>query len=84
MKKAIDDLEMPEEIDFSNAERGRYAKRIATGTSMVLLEPDMTNVFPDSESVNAALRMVLRAGVLAAGKSLGDVIRERHTAKRAG
>ena len=27
MKKAIDEDEMPAEIDFSNAERGRYAAR---------------------------------------------------------
>lgn len=70
MKKAIDEEEMPAEIDFSYAVRGKYAGRVANGATMVLLEPDITKVFPDSESVNAALRMGLRAGALAAGEAI--------------
>ncbi len=81
MKKAIDDGEMAQEIDFSNAVRGKYAGRIANGATMVLLDPDIIEVFPDSESVNAALRMVLRAGVLAAGKSIGEAVHEGQTSK---
>jgi len=72
MKKAIDEDEMPAEIDFSNAERGRYAARVGAGVRMVILEPDVTEFFPDSEAVNAALRMVLRAGVLAAGAAVQE------------
>lgn len=63
--KSTDDAEMPAEIDFSGGERGRYAKRFAEGTNLVMLEPDVAEVFPDSESVNAALRVVLRASVKA-------------------
>jgi hypothetical protein len=70
MKKAIDEEEMPAEIDFSDAERGRYAGRVGEGVRMVMLEPDVTEFFPDSEAVNAALRMVLRAGVVAAGEAV--------------
>jgi hypothetical protein len=70
MKKAVDEDEMPMEIDFSKAERGRYAGRIDEGVRMVMIEPDITEFFPDSEAVNAALRMVLRAGVLAAGEAV--------------
>jgi hypothetical protein len=81
MKKAIDDGEMAQEIDFSNAVRGKYAGRIANGATMVLLDPDIIEVFPDSESVNAALRMVLRAGVLAAGESIGGAVHEGQTSK---
>ncbi len=81
MKKAIDDGEMPQEIEFSNAVRGKYAGRIANGATMVLLDPDIIEVFPDSESVNAALRMVLRAGVLAAGESIGEAVHEGQTSK---
>ena len=63
MKKArnADPAEMPREIDFSGGERGRYAKRFAEGTNLILLAPDVAEVFPDSDSVNAALRIVLRA-----------------------
>ena len=63
--KATEDSEMPAEIDFSGGERGRYAKRFAQGTNLILLEPDVAEVFPDAESVNAALRVLLRASVKA-------------------
>jgi hypothetical protein len=66
MRKARNSDEMPGEIDFRGGERGRYAKRFAEGTNLVLLAPDVAEVFPDSNSVNAALRMVLRAGARAA------------------
>jgi len=56
---------MPAEIDFRGGERGRYAKRFAQGTNLVLLAPDVAEVFSDSDSVNAALRIVLRASARA-------------------
>jgi hypothetical protein len=59
--KVTDDPDMPAEIDFRGGERGRYAKRFAEGTNLVLLAPDVAEVFPDSDSVNAALRVILRA-----------------------
>jgi hypothetical protein len=60
------DPDMPPEIDFHGGERGRYAKRFSQGTNLVLLEPDVAKVFPDSDAVNAALRVVLRASSQAA------------------
>ncbi|MDO9142326.1 MAG: hypothetical protein Q7U38_18565 [Methylobacter sp.] len=36
--------------------RGKYAKSYQEGTNIVLLEPDLHKIFPDSESVNRALR----------------------------
>jgi hypothetical protein len=67
MRKArnSNEIEMPREIDFRGGERGRYAKRFAEGTNLVLLAPDVAEVFPDSDSVNAALRVVLRASARA-------------------
>ncbi len=67
MRKASNStaMEMPREIDFRGGERGRYAKRFAEGTNLVLLAPDVAAVFPDSNSVNAALRVVLRASAKA-------------------
>jgi hypothetical protein len=59
--KISDSEDMPAAIDFRGGERGRYAKRFAQGTNLVLLEPDVAKVFPDSDAVNAALRVVLRA-----------------------
>ena len=42
--------------DFRGAVRGKYAKRFAEDTNVVLLAPDVAKLFPDSESVNQALR----------------------------
>ena len=40
--------------------RGKYAKKFAAGTNLVLLAPDVAAAFPDSESVNEALRLLVR------------------------
>ena len=38
--------------------RGKYYRRAIAGTNLVLIEPELTNVFPDAESVNRALRLL--------------------------
>jgi len=48
------------DIDFSGGERGKYAARYAAGTNLILLSPDVAEFFPDSESVNEALRTLVR------------------------
>ena len=48
------------EYDFEGGERGKFAAEYARGTNVILLEPDLMDVFPDSESVNAALRPLAR------------------------
>lgn len=53
--------EMLDEYDFSGGKRGVYAERYAQGTNLVALSPDIAAVFPDSESVNDALRTLVRA-----------------------
>ncbi len=50
------DPEMSEEYDFSGGVRGKYAGRFARGSNVVVLDPDVAQVFTDSESVNQALR----------------------------
>ncbi|HEX5235838.1 MAG TPA: hypothetical protein VFW25_10970 [Silvibacterium sp.] len=45
------------EYNFSGGERGKYAGRYAEGTNVVVLEPDLVRAFPDSKSVNTALRL---------------------------
>ncbi|MEM4382415.1 MAG: hypothetical protein QXX19_09330 [Candidatus Caldarchaeum sp.] len=52
--------EMLREYDFSKGVRGKYAKRYAEGTNLVILEPDVARVFPNSEAVNNALRMLIK------------------------
>lgn len=48
------------EYDFSKGERGRYLKRLQGHGNVVVLEPDVAEVFPDSSSVNEALRALAR------------------------
>jgi hypothetical protein len=50
------------EYDFSRAEPNRYASRHATGSVVVVLEPDVAAVFRDAEEVNEVLRAL--AGVI--------------------
>jgi hypothetical protein len=56
MKKMKNDPDMLEEYDFSGGIRGKYAKRYAEGTNVVVIDPDIIEYFPDNESVNSALR----------------------------
>lgn len=62
-KKATADTDtMRPEYDFSNAVRGATAARYAQGTNIVLLDPDVAELFPDSRAVNEALRTLSRLG----------------------
>jgi hypothetical protein len=63
MKKAAKSKRAPDlldEYDFSSGVRGKYAKRYAEGTNVVVLAPDVAAVFPDAQSVNDALRALAR------------------------
>jgi hypothetical protein len=55
--------ELRREYDFSALQggvRGKYAARYRSGTNLVLLSPDVAEYFPDEQSVNAALRNLIR------------------------
>jgi hypothetical protein len=54
------DREMLEEYNFSRGVRGKHAGRYAKGTNIVALAPDVARAFPDSRSVNEALRMLIK------------------------
>jgi len=60
-KKADDDLEMRPQYDFSKGVRGKYAARYREGSNVVVLDPDVAELFKTSEAVNEALREVARA-----------------------
>ena len=60
LAKTVDD-DLREEYDLSRLKggvRGKYYQRPTDGTNLVFIEPDLVNVFPDSESVNRALRLL--------------------------
>ena len=49
------------DFDYSKAVRGKYYKRILKeGSNVVVLDRDVAKAFPDSASVNKALRSVLQ------------------------
>jgi hypothetical protein len=52
--------EIRPEYDFSKGVRGKYAKRYAKGTNLVLLDPDVAAQFGDAKAVNRALRAYLK------------------------
>ncbi len=52
--------EMRPEYDFTGGVRGRFFNEYQKGTNVVLLDPDVAEVFPDSTSVNEALRALAR------------------------
>jgi len=56
------DKEMLEEYDFSGGVRGKYTARFSEGANVVVLDPDVAEIFTDSESVNQALRAL--AGII--------------------
>lgn len=47
--------EYPDEL-IQSGERGKYSKRYREGTNVVLIDPDLQKIFPDSDAVNRALR----------------------------
>jgi hypothetical protein len=62
---------MRESYDLSKGVRGLHSKRYAAGvevvidgkpqaTTVVALEPDVSAVFPNAESVNEALRLLIK------------------------
>lgn len=58
MKKDKED-EMLDEYDFTGGVRGKYVDRVANRKNVIVLEPDVAEVFTDLESVNQALRGLL-------------------------
>jgi len=61
MKKAHKPDEVDEilpELDFSKGVRGKYYERVMRGTNLVKLDPDVQEMFPNSDAVNRALRAV--------------------------
>ena len=63
MKKATKNnqkADLLDEYDFSKGIRGKYAKRYAEGTNIVLLAPDVAAAFKNSDAVNEALRALMK------------------------
>ncbi|MBL7186340.1 MAG: hypothetical protein ISS70_08430 [Phycisphaerae bacterium] len=59
MRRMQEDPDMLEEYDFSEGVQGKYTKRYAEGTNVVVIDPDVAEIFPDHDSVNQALRSLV-------------------------
>ena len=61
MKKAKSDKMRPEYLreDLGSGVRGKYLKSYRSGANLVLLNPDISKVFPTDETVNDALRTLI-------------------------
>ena len=55
-KRAVDRDTMRAEYDFLGGVRGVTAARYAQGANVVVVDPEVLDVFPDGTSVNEALR----------------------------
>ncbi len=55
-KSENNNSEMQPHYDFSKGVRGKYARRYARGSNVVVLEPDVARVFPNAQAVNSSLR----------------------------
>jgi hypothetical protein len=69
-KRMNDDLRP--EYDLSQLRggvRGKYYRQATAGTNLVLIEPELANVFPNTESVNRALRLLVDTAAAAAAPS---------------
>ena len=54
--------ELRKEYDLASLRggvRGKYHRRAVSGTNLVLIDVDLSSTFPDSESVNRALRLLV-------------------------
>jgi hypothetical protein len=61
MKKQVDELRPEYDLaQLKGCVRGKYAARARMGTNIILLAPDVAEVFHDDASVNEALRTLIR------------------------
>ncbi len=58
--RRVEATDMRPEYDFSSGVRGKHHDVYRAGTNVVFLEPDLIDAFPDSASVNQALRLLVK------------------------
>jgi len=69
-KKEHDELRP--EYDLSQLKggvRGKYYRQATAGTNLVLIDPELSRVFPDTRSVNRALRLLVDTADAATAQS---------------
>ena len=72
--------ELRKEYDLSKLKggvRGKYYRQAIAGTNLVLIDPELADVFPDTEAVNRALRLLADTA-----ESATQASRSRRSAKK--
>lgn len=64
--------------DFTQLERGKYYKRVTTNSNIVILDPDIAQVFPNAAAVNETLHALV--DVMQKVSSRSATRRKRHKA----
>jgi hypothetical protein len=88
MKKAsakTKDDDLRPEYDLSRLRggvRGKYYRQAVQGSNLVLIEPELSKIFPDAESVNRALRLLVDAAEAAAGPAGRQGVSDKRTPDR--
>jgi hypothetical protein len=54
-----DDMRREYDFDYRKARPNRFAQRVYKDHRIVILDPDISKVFPTSESVNTVLRALI-------------------------
>ncbi len=67
-KRLDDDLRPQYDLSqLKGGVRGKYYRQATAETNLVLIEPELADVFPDTESVNRALRLLVDTAEAATG-----------------
>jgi hypothetical protein len=67
--RRVADDDIRPEYDFAKGRPNHYAARFQAGVTVVALDPDVAESFPDSAAVNDALRALVRIAKRPATKS---------------
>lgn len=68
--------------DFDKLKRGKYYNRVITGSNVVVIDPDVSAVFPNSSAVNEALHSLVDVAERATGITRGSTRRTKHRNSR--
>jgi hypothetical protein len=82
-KKNNDDLRS--EYDLSQLKggvRGKYYREATAGTNLVLIDPELASVFPNTESVNRALRLLAETAESATSSKVHRSVATKKRLKR--
>ena len=83
MKRQTDELRPEYDLrELKAVVRGKYYRRAVAGTNLVLLEPDVARAFPDSKSVNRALRLLRDVATRSSRRAQNTPNGRRRSARR--